>query len=443
MPETAPWWTTLDPAPPGFTTTALAKRQLLQGPVVVLVPALQELQAVLPDYATRMVGIALTPGSACSVQPLSSHTWHASIPLPLDPTAQALIRGWLHSVAQTDQAETAAGSAVSRNERATALLGYIQNDYQRLTHRLRQQVDELMHTKRALSDANEALEQRVAARTQALEETNTHLSQVVHELRQTQSELVHQEKLASLGSMVAGVAHELNTPIGNALTVASAWSFQAQQILQDVRTGMLKRSTLERFSQECMDMGDVVERNLRMAAEVIGHFKQLAVDQTSERRRVFLLQDIVADTLTALSPRLRQSHHRLELAVDPELQMDSYPGAISQVLNNLIINALIHAFENRPHGHMRLLGRQGSSSDSAELVFSDNGVGIAAADLKRVFDPFFTTRMGQGGSGLGMHLVYNLVTAVLGGKIRLESLPGVGTEVHIVLPLQAPYTSST
>ncbi len=438
MPESPPWWTTLDPAPPGFTATALAKRQLLQGPVVVLVSTLQELQAVLPDYAQRMVGIALTPASTCSVQALSSHAWHACIPLPLDDTTRALVRGWLHSIAQTDQAETAAGSAVSRNERATALLGFIQNDYQKLTHRLRQQVDELTHTKQALSDANEALEQRVAARTQALEEANAHLSQVVNELRQTQSELVHQEKLASLGSMVAGVAHELNTPIGNALTVSSAWSFQAQQIRTSVQEGTLKRSTLERFSDDCVDMGDVVERNLRMAAEVIGHFKQLAVDQTSERRRVFLLQDIVADTLAALSPRLRQSHHRIELAIDPDLELDSYPGAISQVLNNLIINALVHAFEGRAQGHMRLLGQTAHSGDCAELVFTDDGVGITAVDLKRVFDPFFTTRMGQGGTGLGMHLVYNLVTAVLGGKIRLESMPDVGTEVHIVLPLKAP-----
>lgn len=442
MPETLSWWTTVDPAPPGFTTTTLAKHQLLQGSVVVLVPSLAELKAILPDYEQRMVGIVLTPARTCSMQALSSHAWHVGMPLPLDDKAHALLDGWLRSIAQTDRAETAAISAMARNERATAQLGYIQTDYQKLTHRLRRQVDELTLTKKALSDANEALEQRVAARTQALEEANAHLSQVVHELQHTQSELVHKEKLAGLGSMVAGVAHELNTPIGNALTVASAWSFQAQKIHAELQDGALTRSALQRFTQDCEEMGDVVERNLRMAADVIGHFKQLAVDQTSERRRTFLLQDVVADTLIALNPMLRQSTHRLDVEVDPGIRLDSYPGAISQVLNNLVGNALLHAFEDRPEGAMKLRSHEGTTPDTVELVFSDDGVGISATDLKRVFDPFFTTRMGQGGSGLGMHLVYNIVTAVLGGKIRLESVPGAGTLVHIVLPLRAPYTEN-
>jgi signal transduction histidine kinase len=203
-----------------------------------------------------------------------------------------------------------------------------------------------------------------------------------------------------------------------------------------VEEGALTRSALLRYATNGAEMGELVERNLHLAEEIIGHFKQMAVDQTSEHRRQFLLSDVVSDTLFALSPRLRASGHIIELVLDDGIRLDSYPGAISQVLTNLVINALVHGFEGRQNGRMQLHGHLSTDRKAVDIVFSDDGVGIRQENLKRVFDPFFTTRMGQGGTGLGMHLVHNLVTAVLGGKINLHSTPGAGTEICMSVPLQ-------
>lgn len=437
MPE-SPWWTTLEPAPAGFTSTTLHKRVLLQGSVVVLVHSLQELQQALPGYAQRLVGLVLTPAAQCTLTPLSSHLWHVQLPLPVQDTARTLLQGWLHSIVHTDRAEQAAASAQTRTERATRDLSSVQTDYQSLTQRLLQQLDALTQAQQALSDANEALEQRVQARTQALEAVNRHLNMAVQELQRTQGELVRQEKLAGLGAMVAGIAHELNTPIGNALTVSSTMSYQALELERSVREGRLKRSDLDRFTNECVDMSAIMERNLKAAAEIIQHFKQLAVDQTSECRRTFTLRAVVADTLYALQPRLRKSSVSLELDIPATLELDSYPGAISQILNNLILNALTHAFDSGAPGRMWLQAIPSGDLRSVHLEFGDDGAGIAPPDLPRVFDPFFTTRMGQGGSGLGLHLVYNLTTAMLGGTITIDSTLGEGTRVRIEIPTQAP-----
>ncbi|MBK9346465.1 MAG: HAMP domain-containing histidine kinase [Burkholderiales bacterium] len=353
--------------------------------------------------------------------------------------SRMLIGGWLRSMERVDQTSQEVATANARNERLARELASTQADYHAVTERLRRQVDELQEAKWALSDANTALESRVARRTAALALANKSLSEAVQELQQAQDELVRKEKLAGLGSLVAGVAHELNTPIGTALTVSTSLCHEARQIKRHVEEGVLTRSALMHYVSDSEEMGDMVERNLRMAAEIIGHFKQMAVDQTSENRRQFVLSDVVSDTLFALSPRLRRSGHLVELALDNGICLDSYPGAISQVLSNLIINALIHAFDTRAQGHMQLHSHLTDDGQGVEIVFRDDGVGISPANQKRVFDPFFTTRLGQGGTGLGMHLVYNLVTSVLGGKIRLHSTPGMGTEICLSLPLVAPH----
>ncbi|MBL0148507.1 MAG: PAS domain S-box protein [Ideonella sp.] len=280
-----------------------------------------------------------------------------------------------------------------------------------------------------LQQLNATLEARVQARTSELESALTGL-------RQAQGELVRTETMASLGSLVAGVAHELNTPIGNAVMVASTLSGRQREFEASMATG-LRRSALEGFLNTTREVSDVLERNLQRAAELIGSFKQLAVDQSSYQRREFEVSEVVQEIALALSPTLRRSRVQLIDDTPVGLRMDSYPGPLGQVFVNLVNNAVVHAFEGRPPGTVRIAAER-VASDRVRLVIGDNGNGIGREHLKQIFDPFFTTKLGQGGSGMGLHIVYTLVTGLLGGRIDVASQPGQGTEFHIELPLRAP-----
>ncbi|MBI3714292.1 MAG: PAS domain-containing sensor histidine kinase [Burkholderiales bacterium] len=276
---------------------------------------------------------------------------------------------------------------------------------------------------------NVELEQRVAVRT-------AELSEALASLKRAQSELVQSEKLASLGSMVAGVAHELNTPVGNALMVASTLTDQQQQFEQSLDHG-LSRSALNHFLLSVRDTSDILDRNLRRTADLINSFKQVAVDQTSEQRRHFDLRDLAHEVLVTMSPSLRKTTHALICEIPPDIHFDSFPGPLEQVLMNLTNNALRHGFEGRSNGQMRLQAEL-SSDGWVRLRFSDDGVGISDKNLQKIFDPFFTTKLGQGGSGLGLSIAYNIVTGMLGGKIEVHSELGRGSEFVIDLPLTAP-----
>ena len=275
----------------------------------------------------------------------------------------------------------------------------------------------------------ETLENRVAERTRELETANASLSQAM-------DQLVQREKLASLGSLVAGVAHELNTPIGNALTVSTALNDIHRQFAAELSGGTMKRSTLDRFVTENSEATSLIERNLQRAADLISHFKQVAVDQASVRRRPFELASLVQDVLSTLSPRLKRSPHRIDVAIPAGLAMESYPGPLEQVLTNLIENSLVHAFPPGQAGVIRISAEQ--AGPRIRLQYADDGLGIPAAVRHRVFDPFFTTRLGQGGSGLGLYLVYNLVHGRLGGSIQLQEGTGPGVSFIVDVPAVAP-----
>lgn len=291
-------------------------------------------------------------------------------------------------------------------------------------------VTERRAAQQQLETLNASLEARVAART-------AELQAAFEELRCTQDELVRKEKLASLGALVAGVAHELSTPIGNAVIMASTLSDMRRQFEADAAAG-LRRSTLARFTADMAEAVDVVERNLRRAAELLTGFKQVAVDQSSHQRRTFELGELMRELNLALSPTLKQRQVQLTDRIAPGLMLDSHPGPLSQVLMNLVNNAVVHAFEGHaapqitvealPHG-----------DEHVHITLQDNGCGIAPEHLQRVFDPFFTTRLGRGGSGLGLHIVYSLVTELLGGRVQLDSAPGQGCTITLVLPRVAPH----
>jgi signal transduction histidine kinase len=251
------------------------------------------------------------------------------------------------------------------------------------------------------------------------------------------------EKLASLGSLVAGVAHEISTPVGNASLATSTLANAIKEFAPQLE-GKLTRSALEAFLQQVKLGVDIANRNIERVANLIQSFKQVAVDQTSSQRRQFQLAEVVDEILTTMHPSLRRAGVTADSAIDPDLVLDSYPGPLGQVLTNLINNALIHAFPKESHGRgepRRICIRtEPGDGQSIRLVVSDNGVGIAPASLGRIFDPFFTSRLGQGGSGLGLHIVYNIVTDILAGTITVASEPGFGTAFTILIPRMAPAT---
>jgi ligand-binding sensor domain-containing protein/signal transduction histidine kinase len=255
------------------------------------------------------------------------------------------------------------------------------------------------------------------------------------QLKETQAQLAAQEKLASLGSLVAGVAHELNTPIGNSLLMTSTLQEKSEDLAARFAAGNLKKSDLEAWIGAAREATGLIMRSLQAAADLVDSFKQVSVDQASTQRRRFELAQACQEIAATMMNQVRRAGHVLELDVAPGIVMDSFPGPFGQVLINFVNNALLHAFE-APGGHM-LLAAAPLDGDRVRIVFRDDGRGIAPAHLARIFDPFFTTRMGQGGTGLGLNIVYTIVTTLLGGTIRVESEPGRGTAFIVELPLRA------
>ena len=289
-----------------------------------------------------------------------------------------------------------------------------------------------------IHELNANLERRVVERTNELQRTNMELASTVATLNMAQEELVRSEKLAALGSLVAGIAHELNTPIGNSLMVASTLVDQTKSLTTTYAAGNgLKRTALEGYLQDAAKAGDILVRNLYRAANLVTSFKQVAVDQTSSQRRAFSLAEVISEILLTLSPTLKRTAFVFEQNIPAELTLDSYPGPLGQVVTNLVNNALVHGLEGRANGKVSLSATL-NSDGNIELTVKDNGNGIPAANLGRIFDPFFTTKLGAGGSGLGLNITHNIVTGVLGGRIRVFSEVGLGTTFVLTLPTVAP-----
>ncbi|MFA9218428.1 MAG: CHASE domain-containing protein [Sphingomonadaceae bacterium] len=269
-----------------------------------------------------------------------------------------------------------------------------------------------------------------------VEQARSDLARVAGTLKQAQTNLITSEKMAALGALVAGIAHELNTPIGNTLLTATALSDMVKDFQARLAGDGIKRSALEAHLADARSACDIMASSLTRAAELIQSFKQVAVDQSSGQRRRFLLDELVHDMLTTYAAQLRRGACEVVVQVPAGMEFDSYPGSLSQVLSNLIGNALLHGFDGRACGCIWLsASREG---EQVRLVFRDDGVGMAPRTLHQIFDPFFTTKMGQGGSGLGMNIVYNIVTRVLRGTIEVESVPQQGTTITLLLPLSVP-----
>ena len=254
---------------------------------------------------------------------------------------------------------------------------------------------------------------------------------------ETQRYLIERERLAALGSLVAGVAHEISSPIGTSLTVASTLAHRSADFTDQIASRQVRRTVLVEFADGCRGGTEQLVANLQRAAGLIQSFKQVAVDRSSDDRRAFDLKLATEQVVSSVRSRLLKSRSSLAIEIPSDLIMDSFPGPYGQVLTNLIFNAVTHGFIDRPGGQMRINARR-LGPDQVEITFTDDGSGMPEEVRRRVFDPFFTTRRAQGSTGLGLYIVHNLVTQQLGGKITLASAPGKGATICMTLPVLAP-----
>ncbi|WDP92480.1 MAG: response regulator [Desulfobacter sp.] len=267
---------------------------------------------------------------------------------------------------------------------------------------------------------------------QDLESANRELKISLDTLERTRDQLVQSEKMAALGELVAGVAHEINTPVGVGVTAASFLDAKTKEFSGLYESGELKRSELENYLKTVKEVSNSILINMERAAELISSFKQVAVDQSSETRRRFNLKDYINEILLSLRPRYKKTAHTIEVNCADNIEINSYPGAFSQILNNLIMNSLLHGFSDTAEGKMEIeIARE---DNGVKFVYRDNGCGMTEAHKEKVFDPFFTTMRGKGGTGLGMSILFNLVTQTLKGTVELDTAPGKGVCFTMALP---------
>ncbi|MBD2858373.1 PAS domain-containing sensor histidine kinase [Spongiibacter sp. KMU-158] len=271
----------------------------------------------------------------------------------------------------------------------------------------------------------------------ALEQQFQETQRALQRLKDTQAQLVQSERLASLGGLVAGVAHEVNTPLGIGVTAASFLSEQISKIDRAMQEGKLTKSSFGDFIKNARESADILSTNLRRAAELIQSFKKIAVDQSSEEHQQIEISKYIDEVLLSLKPKLKCTQLQLVVDCPDKIEVETVPGALSQILTNLVMNSLVHAYDEGEAGTIIIRAHK-SEDGQVVLSYIDDGKGIPKAYLSKVFDPFFTTKRANGGSGLGLHIVFSLVHQVLGGTIEIESEEGKGAQFTITLPCLPP-----
>jgi len=277
--------------------------------------------------------------------------------------------------------------------------------------------------------AAERLESTVAERT-------NDLSKSLEDLQAAQDRLVQTEKFAALGRLVAGVAHEINTPVGSSLTVASTFINKTDRFEADVASGNVRRSILNEYLAASREAASQIMANLNHAVDLIQLFKEVAADRISDRMG-FDLGQVTEQIVRSLQSRLRSPDLTFRVDCEPNLAMNSYPGPYGQVLTNLVLNSAAHAFPGEARGSVHITTRA-FDKDNVEILIADDGCGMTQEIQRQAFNPFFTTRRDQGRVGLGLHIVYNIVTNRLGGRIDLDTKPGEGTRIRMIVPREAP-----
>jgi predicted ATPase/signal transduction histidine kinase/tRNA A-37 threonylcarbamoyl transferase component Bud32 len=308
----------------------------------------------------------------------------------------------------------------------------------RFYNHLEEKVFERTKTIEAQKEELEAQTEELAAQTETLATKNEELATTLQQLQATQQQLVESEKMAALGNLVAGVAHEINTPVGLGVTGASQLDLLTKDLTQLFDSKRMKRSNLQKYLNSVNQISALILKNLNRSADLVKSFKQVAVDQTSEQQRKFNLKTYLQDIILSLTPKLKHTPHHIVINCDDNIVLNSYPGVFSQVLSNLVMNSLIHGFQERPTaGQITISAQENNGKTEKRLVlrYSDNGQGIPNEVIDKIFEPFFTTNRQGGGSGLGLHIVYNLVTHKLNGTIHCESLVGEGTTFTMKIPI--------
>jgi signal transduction histidine kinase len=267
----------------------------------------------------------------------------------------------------------------------------------------------------------------------SLEKQNAALNQALTQLQEAQTELVRQEKLASLGQMVAGVAHEINTPLGICVTATSHLVQELKLTKEELAAGEMTEDSLNTFFDVVDQSLRIMTTNTQRAAALVRSFKQVAVDQSSDNIRNFNLCKYVGEILLSLQPKLKGRPVKVAVDCPADLEVDSFPGAVSQIVTNMVVNSLVHGFERDQPGNITIRARL-EEDNMVAFEYGDDGAGMDAETLAKLFDPFFTTKRGSGGSGLGAHILYNLVTGSLGGSLRVESSPGKGLQYFVRFP---------
>jgi predicted ATPase/signal transduction histidine kinase len=360
-------------------------------------------------------------------------------PGPLDDDSLLVPAGLVRTAARTGEALVQAHALVLPIVRKGETSGVLYLENSRVAGAFtpdRLALLEVLSGQMAISLENAALyahlEEKVAERTRELSEALADVSAM-------QNQMVESEKLAALGGLVAGMAHEINTPVGIAVTAASHLVDRTAELRSAWQGGSMKRSTLERYVDGVQDASRLILANLERSNELVQSFKQVAVDQSSEARRTFRVRDYLDDILRSLRPTLKRTPHLIEVDCDPGLVLSSYPGALAQVVTNLVINSVVHGYADGGSGRLDLVAA--AHDGGVRVRYRDDGRGIPDDLLGHIFEPFFTTRRAAGGSGLGLHIVYNLVTQRLRGTIAVDSAPGKGTEFTIDIPDGGPEAS--
>ena len=282
-----------------------------------------------------------------------------------------------------------------------------------------------------LNDLNINLENKVTERTQALEDSNEELEQSISNLKDTQKKLVESEKMASLGGLVAGVAHEINTPVGVGLTGITHFLDITKTINETYIKEQMSQEDFENYLITSKELANTIYINLNKTAQLVRSFKQVAVDQTSENKRKFNIKKYVNEILLSINNVIKKTNINITVSCEDSINIDSYPGAYSQIISNLVLNSIVHGYEDNEKGN--ILIKIVKENDKIQIIYKDDGKGISKQNLSKIFDPFFTTNRIQGGTGLGLNVIYNIITNTLKGEITCHSIENKGVEFVILI----------
>ncbi|MBL4796391.1 MAG: HAMP domain-containing histidine kinase [Oleispira sp.] len=277
------------------------------------------------------------------------------------------------------------------------------------------------------------VEAEIVDKNAELQTVNDALSESLENLKQMQEQLIIQEKMASLGGLVAGVAHEINTPLGIGVTATSYIKDKTDELIQINKTSQLSKGQFDDYLSAIKDSSGMVLKSLLSASTLISSFKKIAVDQNREEKQKIIIKQHLENVLISLKPKLKQAHHTVIINCSNELQLTCFSASLMQVFTNLVSNSLLQGFDDGEAGCITInIEEQGNKE--VLIKYHDNGKGISEENKKKIFDPFFTTKRNKGGVGLGLHVIYNMVTQNMGGSVSVESMPGEGTTFLILLP---------